>query len=93
MRLKAYLENLGVKVCQISMDNFFLPLDQRPPEATDWESPYCVNRGLLLDTVDKLSRGETAQVPWYDFKANKTGGYTPMEGSREAIIIAEGSIC
>ena len=90
MRLKAYLENLGVKVCQISMDNFFLPLDQRPPEATDWESPYCVNRELLLDTVDKLSRGETAQVPWYDFKNNKTGGYTPMEGSREAIIIAEG---
>ena len=26
MRLKAYLENLGVKVCQLSMDNFFLPL-------------------------------------------------------------------
>ena len=90
MRLKAYLENLGVKVCLLSMDNFFLPLDQRPPEATDWESPYCVNRELLLDTVDRLSRGETAQVPWYDFKANKTGGYTPMEGSREAIIIAEG---
>ena len=90
MRLKAYLENLGVKVCQLSMDNFFLPLDQRPPEVTDWESPYCVNRELLLDTVDKLSRGETAQVPWYDFKNNKTGGYTPMEGSREAIIIAEG---
>ena len=89
MRLQQYLENLGVKVCMLSMDNFFLPLDQRPPEATDWESPYCVNRELLLDTVDKLSRGETAQVPWYDFKANKTGGYTPMEGSREAIIIAE----
>ena len=90
MRLKEYLENLGVRVCLLSMDNFFLPLDQRPPEATDWESPYCVNRELLLDTVDKLSRGETAQVPWYDFKANKTGGYTPMEGSREAVIIAEG---
>ena len=26
MRLKAYLENLGVKVCLLSMDNFFLPL-------------------------------------------------------------------
>ena len=33
MRLKAYLENLGVCVCLLSMDNFFLPLDQRPPEA------------------------------------------------------------
>ncbi len=90
MRLKAYLENLGVKVCQLSMDNFFLPLDARPPEADDWESPYCVNRGLLLDTVDRLSRGETVQVPWYDFKTNQTGGYTPMEGSCEAVIIAEG---
>ena len=33
MRLKAYLENLGVKVCLLSMDNFFLPLADRPPEA------------------------------------------------------------
>ena len=39
MRLKAYLENLGVHVCLLSMDNFFLPLDRRPPEATDWEKP------------------------------------------------------
>ena len=30
MRLKAYLENLGVKVCLLSMDNFFLPLAERP---------------------------------------------------------------
>ena len=29
MRLKAYLENLGVPVCLLSMDNFFLPLDKR----------------------------------------------------------------
>ncbi len=39
MRLKAYRENLGVKVCLLSMDNFFLPLADRPPELTDWESP------------------------------------------------------
>ena len=90
MRLRAYLENLGVKVCLLSMDNFFLALDERPPEADDWESPYCVNRPLLLDTIDRLSRGETVQVPWYDFKSGKTGGYTPMEGSAEAVIIAEG---
>ena len=30
MRLQAYLENLGVKVCLLSMDNFFLPLSERP---------------------------------------------------------------
>ena len=51
MRLREYLENLGVKVCMLSMDNFFLPLDQRPSEASDWESPYCVNRQWLIDAV------------------------------------------
>ena len=90
LRLKAYLENLGVKVCMLSMDNFFLPLDQRPPEASDWESPACVNWPLLIETIDALSRGETVQVPWYDFKNNTTGGYTSMEGSSEAVILAEG---
>ena len=29
MRLQTYLENLGVKVCLLSMDNFFLPLSER----------------------------------------------------------------
>jgi uridine kinase len=48
MRLQEYLQNLGVKVCLLSMDNFFLPLDKRPPEATDWESPYCVDVDTLL---------------------------------------------
>ena len=54
MRLREYLENLGVKVCMLSMDNFFLPLDQRPPEASDWESPYCVNRDLLIEDIHRL---------------------------------------
>ena len=90
MRLQTYLENLGVKVCLLSMDNFFLSLDQRPPEADDWESPHCVNWPLLLDCIDGLSAGKTVQIPWYDFKSNRTGGYTPMTGSREAVVIAEG---
>ena len=54
MRLREYLENLGVQVNLLSMDNFFLPADERPPEATDWESPYCVNVKLLLDTICAL---------------------------------------
>ena len=32
MRRQAYLENLGVKVCLLSMDNFFLPLSERPKD-------------------------------------------------------------
>jgi len=90
MRLKAYLENLGVKVNMLSMDNFFLPIDRRPPEAEDWESPYCVDRERLADCMRRLADGELVELPTYDFKA---GGYGPsftMQGSPDAIIIAEG---
>ena len=90
MRLKAYLENLGVKVCLLSMDNFFLPLSERPPEATDWESPYCVDRKLLISCIEQLADGREVDIPWYDFKSGNIGGYHKMQGAKDAIIIAEG---
>ena len=90
MRLKDYLENLGVTVCLLSMDNFFLPLDQRPPEATDWESPYCVNVEQLVSCISQLADGKEVDIPWYDFKEGKTGGYRKMQGDENGIIIAEG---
>ena len=90
MRLKAYLENLGVPVCLLSMDYFFLSLEDRPKELTDWESPLCVNWTELCRCMEALSSGETAQVPWYDFPNGRTGGFRPMQGSRDAIILVEG---
>ena len=90
MRLQEYLENLGVQVNLLSMDNFFLPTNERPPEATDWESPYCVNVKLLVDTISALSEGKEVDVPWFDFKTGNTGGYRKMQGHRGGIIIAEG---
>ena len=90
MRLQAYLENLGVKVLLLSMDNFFLPLDQRPPEATDWESPYCVNRALLIDSIHRLMDGQAVDLPIYDFKSGGVGGYKTMQGEKDAVVIAEG---
>ena len=90
MRIRDYLENLGITVCLLSMDNFFLPLDERPPEATDWESPYCVNVGQLTDCIHQLMEGREVDIPWYDFKTGTTGGYRKMQGDKNAIIIAEG---
>ncbi|MBR7150545.1 MAG: adenylyl-sulfate kinase [Oscillospiraceae bacterium] len=91
MRLKAYLENLGVKVKLLMMDNFFLSADQRPPEAqNDWESPYCVDRELLIDSIHRLADGETVEVPTFDFKTGSRAASFTMEGDRDAIIISEG---
>ena len=85
MRLQEYLQNLGVKVCLLSMDNFFLPLDKRPPEATDWESPYCVDVDTLLTCISQLLDGMEADIPWYDFKNGTTGGYRKMQGEKDCI--------
>ncbi len=90
MRLRAYLENLGVKVCMLSMDNFFLPVDQRPPEAEDWESPHCVNRELLVDSIHRLMDGEEVELPVYDFKTSTTGSWFKMQGDKDAVVIVEG---
>ena len=72
MRLRDYLENLGVKVCLLSM------------------SPYCVNVDLLVSCIGRLLDGEQVDIPWYDFKTGTTGGYKPMQGDKECIVIAEG---
>lgn len=93
MRLREYLENLGVKVCMLSMDNFFLPLDQRPPEASDWESPYCVNRDLLIEDIHRLMDGELVELPVYDFKAGGVGGYKPCRATRTPSSSPRASTC
>lgn len=90
MRLKAYLENMGVPVGLVSMDNFFLPLHRRPPEASDWESPYCVDRERLADCILRLAYGGDVEAPVYDFKSGDIGGYTTLHGDKDGIIIAEG---
>lgn len=90
MRLKAYLENLGAEVCLLSMDNFFLPLSKRPPEANDWESPLCVNWPLLEECLQTLHSGKSCKVPWYDFISGEIGGYHTMQVGSDAVIIVEG---
>ena len=91
MRLKAYLENLGVPVLLVSMDNFFLDLDQRPAEAADdWESPLCVNAQLLADCLASLAAGRETKMPRYDFRTGKTGSWYKLQGNADAIIIVEG---
>ena len=91
LRLKDYLNNLGVPVLLVSMDNFFVDMDKRVPEArTDWESPLCVDIPALVDCLEQLSRGQTVQMPWYDFCSGNRGGTRAVQGDRDAIIIAEG---
>lgn len=93
MRLQEYLQNLGVKVCLLSMDNFFLPLDKRPPEATDWESPYCVDVDTLLTCISQLLDGMEADIPWYDFKMAPPAATGRCRVKRTASSLPRASTC
>lgn len=91
MRLRDYLQNLGASVLLISMDDFFLSQDARPPEiAENWESPYCVNVDLLVACIERLLDGQAVDVPKYNFKTGRSEGAVRLQGDPSAIIIAEG---
>ncbi len=90
MRLRDYLENIGVPVCMLSMDNFFIPVTRRPPEATDWESPYCVDFDWLMRVAVSLSEGKLTEVPIYDFTTNDIGRLEKMQGIKGSLILIEG---
>lgn len=80
MRLQDYLENLGIPVCLLSMDNFFYSTEDRPAEAAaDPESPLCVNIDLLVSCMERLSAGETVDTPVFNFKAGR-----PLKRKRSA---------
>ena len=74
------------------MDNFFLPLDQRPPEATDWESPYCVNVEQLVSCISQLADGKEADIPWYDFKEARPVDIARCRATRTASSLQRASI-
>ena len=93
MRLRDYLENLGVKVCLLSMDNFFLPLDQRPPEATDWESPYCVNVDLWSAASAACWMASRWIFPGTISRLALPAAISPCRAIRTALSLPRGSIC
>lgn len=90
-RLQVYLANLGVPVISVGMDDFFLDMDKRPPQAqADWESPLCVDAEELTSCLEALSRGEEVMMPRYDFHAGFRTEGRLVQGNRDAIIVAEG---
>lgn len=93
MRLQEYLQNLGVHVCLLSMDNFFLPLDQRPPEATDWESPYCVNVEQLVSCISQLADGKEVDIPGTTLRRARPVDIARCRATRTASSLQRASIC
>ena len=91
MRLQDYLENLGIPVCLLSMDNFFFAREDRPAAAAaDQESPLSVNIDLLVSCMERLAAGETVDIPVFNFRAGRPLKTKKIRGAKDAFIIVEG---
>lgn len=97
LKLEQELERRGVNTHTVSMDNYFNTLDRqtapRTPEGDiDYESPRLLDMDLLDETFTKLSRGETAVIPKFEFARqmrNDSRGI-PLRLGKNEIAIFEG---
>ena len=91
-----HLEQMGLETHIISLDNYFrtFTLEEKQlfeRHELDLESPDRVNNELLSCQIDAILKGETVEVPRYDFTTNIShpGGET-LRLHKGEIIIFEG---
>ena len=93
-KLAIQLKVLGYNPHVISLDNYYLGREKTPRDANgdyDYECLEALDVQQLNDNLVKLFRGETIQVPSYDFREGKqyfTGETLTM--SEKDILIMEG---
>ncbi len=95
-RIQMRLEEMGVRVHLISMDDYFTtridgntPLDEDGNE--DLESPLCMDMPLLNRHLKMLSEGREIHVPKYDFVSqSRTDKTTPLKLQKDEIAVIEG---
>lgn len=78
-RLSIALRVQGLRPVKISLDDYYLDRDSLPREADgsiDLERIETLDIDLLCEHLDRLLKGETVQIPEYDFKQGKRSGNT-----------------
>ncbi len=95
-RLKSLLAEKGIQSLTISMDDYFIPIDEsdnhpRNPDGTiDLESPYRVDIPLLKKHIEMLNNFEEIHIPKFDFATNSIVGFTNVKREKNQIVILEG---
>jgi uridine kinase len=56
----------------------------------DLESPLCMDMELLNDHIEKISKGVSFDMPYFDFTKQARGGYKPFKVDRGDVVIFEG---
>lgn len=73
LMLEKFLDDMGHETHTLSMDNYFCPLTEREKELAalgkmDLESPDRVDKKLLNEQIEAISRYDEIEIPRYNFK-------------------------
>lgn len=95
LRIAMLLGEKGLCVHTLSMDNYFLPADAGdfPVDEDgkpDLESPYRLDIPMFTEHLEKLSRGESVNMPVFDFPTQSRSDFIPVARKKNEIIIIEG---
>lgn len=96
-KLAQELEWMGIRAHVISMDDYFLTLDEstHPRDIQgniDYESPDCMDIPLLSSHFDTLCRGDEILIPSFDFirQERREGHARPLRLGSDEVAVFEG---
>ena len=90
VRIADRLQQAGLKLVTLSLDNYFFDLDIQPKDEFgdfDFETPHALDIPLINQHLTDLIHGASIQVPYYDFKNGKRD---PCRGT--AMRLEEGEL-
>ena len=94
-RIAALLESYGCKAHTISMDNYFLPMQENEAARDengiiDFESPLRLDIPLFKKHLEMLFKGEKIDIPAFDFANQKRLVGMPLTRKDGELVILEG---
>ena len=93
IKVSQRLEELGLKLVTLNVDNYFLDLEMHPKDEFgdyDYETPQALELPLINEHLTKLLAGKEVRVPTYNFKTgNREDTRTPMKLKNGEIILID----
>ena len=93
-RLGIQLGVLGLNPVLISLDDYFVDREKTPKDANgeyDYEALEAIDLKLFNDHLERLMRGESVDIPRYDFiTGRRTWHNAPLTLDARSILIIEG---
>ena len=93
IKLRERLEELGMRLYAIGVDNYFYDLELHPRDPAgdyDFETPQALNLELFSHDLARILAGEEVRLPRYDFKAGKQHLLAhPVRVPRDTVVLMD----